>query len=320
MITASAPAKSILLGEHAVVYGQPALAVPLTSLRAWATVTANPPHVSGLRIAGSESGGELPLEIDAEMVDNALALTARLVLKHLGVGTPPNITISLHSDIPVASGLGSGAAVSTALARALCVALNRTIDDEALNAIIYEVEKVYHGTPSGIDNTVIVFERPVYFVRGVPPQRFALPGSMTLLIGDTGLRASTRVAIDDVRALYEGDPERIGGIFSAIGALVKQGRAALSAGNLAQLGELMNANHMLLRELEVSCPELDRLTEAARSAGALGAKLSGGGRGGNMIALVEDESVEPVCSALLAAGAVRAFVVRLGETSNGDSR
>ncbi len=320
MITASAPAKSILLGEHAVVYGQPALAVPLTSLRARATAAANPTNISGLRIMGSGTDEVLPLEIDAEMVDNALALTARLVLKHLGVVTPPNITIALQSDIPVASGLGSGAAVSTALARVLCAAVNRTIDNEALNAIIYEVEKVYHGTPSGIDNTVIVFEHPVYFVRGVPPQRFALHRAMTLLIGDTGLRASTRVAIDDVRALYMKDPKRIGEIFCAIGALVERGRAALATGDLAQLGELMDANHMLLRELQVSCPELDRLIEAARSAGALGAKLSGGGRGGNMIALVEHEAVEPVRSALLAAGAARVLAVRLGGASDGDFR
>ncbi|MFQ3565410.1 MAG: mevalonate kinase [Aggregatilineales bacterium] len=320
MITASAPAKSILLGEHAVVYGQPALAVPLSSLRAKATVTANPPNVSGLRITGSETGDILPLEIDAEIVDNALALTAHLVLKHLGIAAPPDITISLRSDIPVASGLGSGAAVSTALARALCAAVNRMIDDEALNAIVYEVEKVYHGTPSGIDNTVIVFEHPVYFVRGAPPQRFALRRSMTLLIGDTGLRASTRVAIDDVRALYAKEPERIGNIFSAIGTLAEQGRAALITGDLVQLGELMNANHMLLRELTVSCPELERLTEAARSAGALGAKLSGGGRGGNMIALVEHEAIKPVCSALLSAGAARVLAVQLGGIANGDFR
>src|SRR5690606_29176624 len=122
-----------------------------------------------------------------------------LVLRALDAA-PPSATIRIRSDIPIASGLGSGAAVSTALARALCALLERELDDAALNTLIYEVEKIHHGTPSGIDNTVIVYERPIYFMRGKPIQPVTIGAPFTLLIGDTGKSASTREAVAGVRA------------------------------------------------------------------------------------------------------------------------
>src|SRR5664279_349321 len=189
MIEASAPAKTILLGEHAVVFGQPAIAVPVSDLRAFARVE---PNESGLRIATADL--DIPVDVDAESVDNALALTARLVLKQLRAA-PPNVTIHIRSDIPIASGLGSGAAVSTALARALCDTVGQRLDTVSLNNLIYEVEKIHHGTPSGIDNTVIVYERPVYFMRGQPIEPLIIGKPFTLLIGDTGKSASTRAAV-----------------------------------------------------------------------------------------------------------------------------
>jgi len=301
MTEASASAKAILFGEHAVVYGQPAIAVPVSDLRAFATVE---PNQSGLRIATADL--EIPVNIDAESVDDALALTARLVLKTLGV-PPPGATIYIRSDIPIASGLGSGAAVSTALARALLGALGRIMDDAELNGLIYEVEKIHHGTPSGIDNTVIVYERPVYFVRSQPIETLRIAAPFTILIGDTGKSASTRAAVAGVRQLYDAAPASIAPVLNEIGELVKSARAALETGDLLALGSLMTRNHALLQRLTVSSPELDTLVAAAEGAGALGAKLSGGGRGGNMIALVAPENVAEVTAALREAGAVRVF-------------
>ena len=124
------------------------------------------------------------------------------MLKQLNA-SPPDVTITIRSDIPIASGLGSGAAVSTALARALCAHSGAPLDEAALNGLIYEVEKIHHGTPSGIDNTVIVYERPVYFVRGQPIEQLTIGAPFTLLIGDTGKSASTRAAVAGVRELYE---------------------------------------------------------------------------------------------------------------------
>lgn len=306
MITASAPAKAILLGEHAVVYGQPAIAVPVSGLRAYADVTPNP--AGGLRIAAGDL--DIPVVIDTEVVDHALALTARLVLKTLGA-PPPDVVITIRSDIPIASGLGSGAAVSTALARSLCEVLDQQIDNETLNSLIYEVEKIHHGTPSGIDNTVIVYERPIFFVRGQPIETLTVGKPFTLLIGDTGRSASTREAVAGVRELYERDPLRVQPMLDEIGSLVRGARSALERGDLAAIGSLMLCDHALLQQLSVSSPELDTLVEAAQDAGALGAKLSGGGRGGTMIALVTDATRPQVEAALYAAGAVRVFTTEV---------
>ncbi len=312
MSQASASAKIILFGEHAVVYGQPAIAVPLSDLRAYATVEPNPPGAVGLHIDMPDVNQTLPVDIRAEAVDNALALTATLVLQTLNAA-PPNATIRIRSQIPIAGGLGSGSAVSTALARALCAALDRELEPPALNALIYEVEKIHHGTPSGIDNTVIVYERPVFFIRGEVPETIAVGAPLTLLVGDTGVAASTRIAVGDVRKLYDADRANTGRAIETIGDLASAARDALAAGNAVRLGTLMNDNHDLLRQLTVSSPELDGLVAAALAAGALGAKLSGGGRGGNMIALVTPETAERVERALLRAGAARVFKTTLAQ-------
>lgn len=305
MIEASACAKAILVGEHAVVYGQPAIAVPISDLRAFA---AAEPNDTGLCIASADL--EIPVDIDAETVDNALALTARLVLRAV-VAAPPSVKIQIRSEIPIASGLGSGAAVSTALARALLGVTERSLDDAALNALIYEVEKIHHGTPSGIDNTVIVYERPVYFVREQPIERLNIGQPMTLLVGDTGKSASTRAAVGGVRELYERDPAATQPLLHEIGAIVRGARVALEQGDAPALGELMTRNHALLQRLTVASPELDALVTAAAESGALGAKLSGGGRGGNMIALVTPETIAQVTSALRDAGAVQVFATEV---------
>jgi len=300
MIESSAPAKIILVGEHAVVYGQPAIAVPVSSLRVFATARSSLTPGEGLCIVASDPGITIS---PAQHPDHPLAVTARLVSEALGAPYP-DVTITLHSQIPMASGLGSGAAVATALARSLGVVLGHPLDNETLNPIIYEIEKIHHGTPSGIDNTVIVYEQPVYFVRGQPIGRLTIGKPFLLLIANTGKAASTRIAVGDVRKLYDSEPRRIQPILEEIGRLVAEARRAIENGDVAWLGTLMQENHALLQLLTVSSSELDRLVNVALSADALGAKLSGGGRGGNMIALVTPETAENVKQALLEAGAV----------------
>jgi mevalonate kinase len=301
---ASAPAKIILFGEHAVVYAQPAIAVPVSSLRATVTVQPNPAGASGLRIVASDLNQTLPYDLVSTSIDNALMLTVKLVLESLG-SAPPDVLLTVRSSIPVASGLGSGAAVSTALARAIAGALGRVLDRETLNSIVYEVEKVHHGTPSGIDNTVIVYEQPIYFMRGEPIETIAIDVPLHFVIADTGQGALTRVAVGAVRELYEANPDRIGDLIRSIGVISTQARRAIERGALAELGALMRQNHAHLQTLTVSSPELDALVNAALEAGALGAKLSGGGRGGNMIALVTPETQARVEAALWSAGAAR---------------
>ena len=305
MTHASAPAKIILFGEHAVVFDQPAIAVPVSSLRAVASASPGPVG-QGLRIIASGLDATLPANVDSAVVDNALTYAARLVLEALQL-PPPDLVLRIDSAIPMASGLGSGAAVSAALIRALCAAVGQAMPDERLNALVYEVEKMHHGTPSGIDNTVIVYESPVVYRRGQPVERLEIGAPFTLLIGDTGRGALTRVAVGDVVRLVETEPAHYRPVIEAIGDIVDAARDAIQRGDPAALGPLMRANHAHLQTLTVSSQELDTLVQAALDAGALGAKLSGGGRGGNMIALVTPETAGGVRTALLSAGAAQVF-------------
>jgi mevalonate kinase len=312
MTESSAPAKIILLGEHAVVYGQPAIAVPVSSLRAIATAVPAASG-SGLHIIAADLDQILPVNVDSDLVDNALIHTARLFLTTIG-HPAPDLAVTLHSQIPMASGLGSGAAVSTALARALNGAFGNPLDTAQINDLIFQVETLHHGTPSGIDNTVIVYEQPIYFVRGKPLESIRIGAPFTLLIADTGQGALTKVAVGAVRERYNAEREIIEPILDAVGALAQEARRAIEAGDSMTLGKLMCRNHEYLKSLTVSSRELDILVDAAVQAGALGAKLSGGGRGGNLIALVTAESASHIHTALARAGAVRVFQTTVGVT------
>jgi len=302
--TASAPGKVILFGEHAVVYGRPALAVPVTGVQASAQVSAG--SRPGIWIEAAGVG--LNAEVNALPSDHPLAAVVHNLLFSLGISPFPNLELRITSTIPVASGLGSGAAVSVALIRALSAHLGHPLDDAQVNAFAYEIEKLHHGTPSGIDNTVIVHAQPVYFVKGRGAELLKVASPFTLVIGDTGLPAPTREAVGDVRKLWEADREKWESVFDRVGTLTDQARALIESGETGGLGPLMDANHALLQQMTVSSPELDALVEAARAAGASGAKMSGGGRGGNMLALVSPERAEAVAAALREAGARRALI------------
>ena len=329
MTTASAPGKIILFGEHAVVYGRPALAVPVTQVQAMATVTLlSTDSVTDKRV-GTDSGGEnwqRRIRIEAPDIrlfstlhsllsnrrnPHPLAAAIISVFSTLNVGSPPSMTIHISSTIPVAAGLGSGAAVSVAIIRALSAFLGQPLHEAEISALAYEVEKLHHGTPSGIDNTVITYARPVYFVKDRPIETFCVDTPFTIVIGDTGIRAPTKESVGAVRSLWQAGPARWEPVFDGIGKIVLKAREAIETGEISSLGPLMDENQVLLRELTVSSPELDRLVDVARRSGALGAKLSGGGRGGNMIALVRQEAAESVAKALKSAGVRHTIVTTI---------
>jgi mevalonate kinase len=304
MTTSSAPGKIILFGEHAVVYGRPALAVPVTQVQATATVSKN--SRGGVWIEAPNIN--LSSELSRLAPDHPLAAVINNVFSTLRIAHPPACTVYLQSTIPVASGLGSGAAVSVAILRSLSAFLGQPLSDEQVNGLAFEAEKLYHGTPSGIDNTVVTYARPVYFVKGQPIKTFRVGASFTLVIGDTGISAPTKESVDALRKLREADRSHWEKVFNQVGEIVWDARQAIERGDTAELGTLMDANHALLQEMTVSSAELDQLTEAARKSGALGAKLSGGGRGGNMIALVHKENAPALAEALLSAGAKRTII------------
>ena len=308
--TATAPGKVILFGEHAVVYGQPAIAVPVEQVKARAVVEPCLKAKSGeVRIIAKD------IQLDCWLKDlpaeQPLAFSIHLAVSELKIQKIPACIVRVSSTIPVASGLGSGAAVSVALLRAFSAFLGRPLLDEQVSVLAYEVEKIYHGTPSGIDNTVITYARPVYFVKDQPIERFTVTQPFTIVIGDTGISSPTSQSVRDVRLGWEAEPERYQSYFSAIGNIVEQARRCIEEKAAQPLGQLMHENHALLQKMGVSCEPLDQLVSAAERAGAWGAKLSGGGRGGNMIALVDEEQAEAVAQELRTAGAVSTITTKV---------
>jgi mevalonate kinase len=306
--TSSAPGKIILFGEHAVVYGRPALAVPVTQVQATATVSEN--SRGGVMIEAPNIN--LSADLSSLPSDHPLVFVINSVFSTLKISNPPACTVYLQSTIPVASGLGSGAAVSVAIIRALSGFLGKPLLDEKVNLLAFEAEKLYHGTPSGIDNTVVTYAKPVYFILKKPIKTFHVGAPFTIMIGGTGISAPTKDSVGSVRKLWQADKPRWEKVFTRVGEIVWNARQAIERGDTAELGTLMDANHALLQEMTVSCVELDDLVEAARKSGALGAKLSGGGRGGNMIALVEKDNAPAVARALSSAGAKRTILTQVG--------
>ena len=298
------------------MYGRPALAVPVTQVHADVEVLDSPR--AGIFIHAP--GIDLHAELNTLPADHPIG---SVILKLFSppfssphfleekMGGQRGVEINISSTIPVASGLGSGAAVSVALIRTLALYLAYPITNKQVNDLVFEIEKLHHGTPSGIDNTVITYAKPVYFTKGRPIETFTVGKPFTIVIGDTGISALTKESVGDVRLLWLKDKTKFEEIFDEIGQISLIARRSIESGKPELLGDLMNHNHSLLQDMTVSSPELDKLVQAARDAGALGAKLSGGGRGGNMIALVDQAKAESVASALISAGAKHTIITEV---------
>ncbi len=312
-ISASAPGKIILFGEHAVVYGRPAIAVPVTQVRARVIAVANPAGTPGQvwitakNIALDSSLNDLPH-------DHPFALAIQGVMDLLSIQRLPALNLQISSTIPIASGLGSGAAVSAAIARALSAFLGHPLGEDQVSQIAFICDQKYHGTPSGIDNTVIAYAKPIFFIRGQPFQPLHTAQPFTIVIGDSGISSPTSAVVGDVRQRWLADPSPYEHLFDQIGAVAAAARGVIENGPVEQLGPLLTRNHTLLQELDVSSPQLDQLVDAALQAGAAGAKLCGGGRGGNMIALAGLDDAASIAAALTRAGAVNTIITTVGNS------
>lgn len=307
-ISASAPGKIILFGEHAVVYGRPAIAVPIHQVKAKAIIFPAPRMSPGsIFIQAPDIGMEANLiELPP---DNPLAASIQVVLKELNISHPPAFKLRITSTIPLAAGMGSGAAVSAAIIRVLSNFLGQPLPDHRVSDLVFEIEKIHHGTPSGIDNTVITHGMPTFFIRDridhntIETFRVAQP--FTIVIADTGISSPTSITVGDVREGWRQNPDYYETLFDEVGKVVLSAREAIENGQIEDLGRLMDENHSLLGDMGVSSPELDRLVKIAKNEGALGAKLSGGGRGGNIIVLVYNTIADQIAECLRLAGAVR---------------
>jgi len=301
-LSASAPGKIILLGEHAVVHGRPAIAVPVAQVQAKAIIQANPSGERGsIQIVAPAIG--LDAEYHTLEDQHPLRATIQLTLQALQLTRVPGCTLRITSTIPVASGLGSGAAVAVAVIRVLSTFLGKPLNDQQVSSLAFEIEKIHHGTPSGIDNSVVTLNKPIYFLRDHPIETLQVPRPFMLVIGNTGIASPTSLTVQDVHLAWQENPNRVDAIFDEIAHNTQQVRTRIETGDPESIGPFLSRTHHLLSELGVSCNELDCLVQAALNAGASGAKLSGGGRGGNMIALVSSDKANLVIQALLEAGA-----------------
>ncbi len=298
--------KVILLGEHAVVYGRHAIAAPLPlAIRA---------HVedadAGVTLMIPRWGVEQQLQQHIGRPGSFLQSLAML-LDRLDLADRP-MRIQVYPSVPRAMGLGGSAALAVAVIRAIDRHCRLELGDEAVCSLAYECEKIAHGTPSGVDNTVAVYGRALLYRRGEPPlaQTLKLKQPLPLVIGLSGTESLTAKMVGRVRRAWQRNRALYERIFDDIDALTLQALQALEAHDLVQLGELMNICQGQLNALQVSSWEIEELLQIARDNGAAGAKLTGGGGGGSVIALCPDGS-ERVMRAMQAAG-YQAMEVQFG--------
>lgn len=291
--------KLILFGEHFVVYKAPALVGAVAASTTCVVEPSNAEWSHGVIVEDNRPA--VPGYKD-EKAEEMLQGT-HLVLKHMGWDTSKRgIKITLGGDLCCVSGIGASAANCVSLARAVAHAQGKTVTEEEINAAGYEGEKGYHGTPSGIDNTASTYGGVLKFQRtdGAPifeTKSFASPA--LIVYASTGITVSTTAVVGDVAAKKKADEAWFDGLMQRYMAICEEAPEALKNCDWAKIGQLADVNHALLQELTVSCAELDSLVLAARAAGALGAKMSGTGRGGLMWAICADEaSQEAVYQAL----------------------
>lgn len=290
--------KLILFGEHFVVYKVPAL---VGAVSAYTDCKLEYLPKPGLEVVDNRPAVPNYKEQKHDEGMEAINLT----LTHLGVDTKQRgVKLTFGGDLCCASGIGASAAQVVSLARAVNIAESRSLTEDEINAAGYEGEKGYHGTPSGIDNTAATFGGLLRFQRtdGAPIfDKKSLPSPIRIVYASTGITASTTKVVGDVRAKKEADEAWFSNLLEQYKVLVEKGQIAVEEGDLTTLGKLMDQNHTLLQELTVSCTELDDLVAAARSAGAIGAKMSGTGRGGLMVALAPTEAVQNAVATALEA-------------------
>lgn len=301
--TGRANGKIILMGEHAVVYGQPAIAMPFSAAQITATIHAdkkdqlNSSYYSGLLAQAPAS------------LQNIQSLIANL-RQDFSTG-PINCTIT--SSIPAERGMGSSAAVAVAITRAF-FDWQQVYEKTNLLTYVNQAEKIAHGNPSGIDAAATSGQEPIFFQKDQPLLPFPLNLAGCLIVADTGVKGKTRDTVSDVARLMELNPLRTQELIDNLGSLTYQAKAAITNNQPVELGFTMTQAHHILQQLSVSDGTLDRLVKVALHNGALGAKLTGGGRGGCMIALADNPATaQIIANQLQEVGARQTWLQTLGE-------
>lgn len=299
-------AKVILLGEHAVVHGCPALAAGIArGCLAHADVAQH--DTLSVQPWGVSVRADTPCDdAEREMLRRGFA-----ILCERYPAPRPALHVHATMQVPGGAGLGGSAALSVAILRALDAALNVSHTSDELMEGSLAWERVFHGNPSGVDSAMAVRGGIARFRRGQPLVPLRLGKPLVLVVGYSGEHGSTKSMVESVARQFARDPEKTQQIFDAIEALVNNAQTALETGEHARLGQLFDLNQQLLNTMMLSTTKLESMCRTAKAAGALGAKLTGGGGGGSMIALAKDTAAASGIDGALRSAGYESFVVEV---------
>jgi mevalonate kinase len=301
--------KVILFGEHFVVYGLPAIASAIGDKTIAKVEKAEKfefidkrPETEGYKITKKDE-----IERELKMIFDFMKIDLNK--------TPLRITLS--GNLLCTSGIGASAAMATAIARALSDYFELGLNDEEINRIAYEGEKGSAGTPSGIDNTCATFGGLLWFEKNLQggPNKIELIKAkkpIEIVLGNTGISQDTKKVVEDVRKAKEAEPEKYRRIFDDYLKIVKEARGVIERGDLKRLGELMDENHRLLKEMNLSCREAEEIISIAKANGAIGAKITGTGRGGYVILLTPGKKTQEKVAKAIEAKGYRAMMTKIG--------
>ena len=283
-----AHSKIILIGEHAVVYGYPAISLPLIEVE----VTC--------KVVPAESPWRLYEE-------DTLSMAVYASLEHLNI-KDACIRCQIDSAIPEKRGMGSSAAISIAAIRAVFDYYQADLPHDVLEILVNRAEMIAHMNPSGLDAKTCLSDQPIRFIKNVGFTELEMNLSAYLVIADTGVYGHTREAIQVVQSKGKDALP----FLHALGELTQQAEDAIRRKDAERLGQILSQAHLHLKEIGVSSPEADSLVETALSQGALGAKMSGGGLGGCIIALVATlDQAQELAKRLEEKGAVQTWIESL---------
>ena len=299
--------KTILFGEMFAIFGVPVIASAL-SMTAEAEVVQTASGGWEIKDERREAKGykEEKKGMQIESLER--------IFKHLRF-RPEHLRILLGGDLPAMSGIGATGASSVAIVRALSEEFHHRLTDDEINAAAYQAEIAYHGpTTSGVDNMVSTYGGIICLTRGEPNvvRKMRLKEPVEVVIGDTGIIANTKSLLAALGERKKSSPDRYRRLLSGAQQIAEEATVSIEAGDLEEIGRLMDRNQSLLREAEVSCPELDLLIDLCRGAGALGAKLTGSGGGGCMLALTPGKDLQEKVASAIETKGFQALRSRLG--------
>lgn len=302
--------KVILFNEHFVVHGVPGIVSAIDSI-AYAEVRRSS---KGIVVKDERKGTKGYAE--KKKVQQLGSIDK--MLETMGISSQElSLEIRLGGNLPGFSGIGASAASSVAIARAIAEEFMINLSDDKINEIAYEAEKAYAGTPSGIDNTAATYGGLIWFRRYMNGrsneiEKLKIEKPVEIIIGNTGIVADTKEMVAGVAVRKKKNPDKYDLIFKQAEELAFKARTALKDFDIRRVGNLMNENHRLLQRIEVSCTELDHLVNLALEQGAFGAKLTGGGGGGCMVALTPNQKLQEKVATIVEDAGYKVLRTRIG--------